>query len=56
MIICHTVPEIQPVADVIFVFHFGLFFALLRFLALEKNGWKFHHFTQMGTKIMIRLL
>ena len=29
MIICHTVPEIWCVRDVIAVFHFGLFFALL---------------------------
>ena len=29
MIICYTVPEIRHVADVIFIFHFGLFFALL---------------------------
>ena len=29
MIICHTVPEIWHVMDVIVIFHFGLFFALL---------------------------
>ena len=29
MIIGNTVPEIQHVTDVIFIFHFGLFFALL---------------------------
>ena len=29
MIICHTVPEIRHVTDVIFIFHFGLFFPLL---------------------------
>ena len=29
MIICYTVPEIQHVTDVISIFHFGLFFALL---------------------------
>ena len=29
MIICYTVPEIQCVTDVIVIFHFGLFFALL---------------------------
>ena len=28
MIICYTVPEIQRVTDVIFIFHFGLFFVL----------------------------
>ena len=25
----HTVPAIQPMTDVIFIFHFGLFFAIL---------------------------
>ena len=29
MIICYTVPEIWCVIDVVFIFHFGLFFALL---------------------------
>ena len=29
MIICYTVPEIQRMTDVIFIFHFKLFFALL---------------------------
>ena len=29
MIICYTVPEIWHVTDVIFIFYFGLFFALL---------------------------
>ena len=29
MIICYTVPEIWCVTDVIVIFHFGLFFALL---------------------------
>ena len=29
MIICYTVPEIWHVTDVILIFHFGLFFALL---------------------------
>ena len=29
MIICYSVPEIPCVTDVIFIFHFGLFFALL---------------------------
>ena len=28
MIICSTVPEIWLVTDVVFIFHFGLFFAL----------------------------
>ena len=30
MIICYTVPEIWHVTDVIVIFHFGLFFALLQ--------------------------
>ena len=30
MIICYTIPEIWHVTDVIVIFHFGLFFALLR--------------------------
>ena len=29
MIICYTVPEIQRIAHVVFIFHFGLFFVLL---------------------------
>ena len=29
MIICYTVPEILHMTDVIFIFHFGLFFVLL---------------------------
>ena len=29
MIICYTVPELWHVTDVIVIFHFGLFFALL---------------------------
>ena len=29
MIICYTVPEIRHMTDVIFIFHFGLIFALL---------------------------
>ena len=29
MILCYTVPEIWHIADVIVIFHFGLFFALL---------------------------
>ena len=29
MIICYTVPEIGRVTDVTFIFHFGLFFALI---------------------------
>ena len=29
MIICYTVPEIRLMMHVIFIFHFGLFFAIL---------------------------
>ena len=29
MIICYTVPEIQQMTDIIFIFHFGLVFDLL---------------------------
>ena len=29
MIICYTVPEIWRMTDVIVIFHFGIFFALL---------------------------
>ena len=39
MIICYTVPEIWRVMDVIFIFHFGLFFALLP-QQLEKSDFK----------------
>ena len=36
MIICYTVPEIWHVTDVIVIFHFGLFFALLPPLTAQK--------------------
>ena len=36
MIICYTVPEIQHVTHVIFIFHFGLIFALLPPLTTQK--------------------
>ena len=29
MIICYTVPEIWHVTDIIFIIHFGIYFALL---------------------------
>ena len=29
MIICYTVSEIWRVTDIVFIFHFGIFFALL---------------------------
>ena len=49
MIICYTVAEIWRVTDVIVIFHFGLFFALLpsespkyqNFSKNEKNTWRF---------------
>ena len=37
MIICYTVPEIWLMTDVIVMFHFGLFFALLLLTAHTKN-------------------
>ena len=50
MIICHTVPEIWRVADVIFIFHDGLFFCPFtplkpkksKFLKIGKNSWRYH--------------
>ena len=57
--ICYTVPEIQFAADVIYIFHFGLFFVLVlvpkksRFLNTEKNTWRYHHFNTCAPKIMI---
>ena len=58
MIICYTVPEIWHVTDVIVIFHFGLFFALLppnspkneNFKKNENHGWICHHFTQVHQK------
>ena len=43
MIIYYTVPEIWCVTDVVFVFHFGLFFAYLMQYVLQRcnvNMWK----------------
>ena len=37
MIICYNVPEIGLMTDVIVMFHFGLFFALLLLTAQTKN-------------------
>ena len=53
MIIGHNVLEIWCVTDVIVVFHFGKFFALLppqqsqkwTFQKKEKKAWRYHHFT-----------
>ena len=58
MIICYTVPEIWHVTDVIFIFYFGLFFALLppnspknqNFKKLEKNPEISSFYTSMCTK------
>ena len=59
MIISYTVPEIWCMTNVIAIFHFGLFFALLppnspknqNFLKNEKKPWRFHHFTQVPTQV-----
>ena len=56
MIISYTVPEIWCVTDVIVIFHFGLFFALLqskksKFYENEKNTWRYHHFTYVYQKL-----
>ena len=62
VIIWYTVPEIRRVIDVIVIFNFGLFFALLppnlpkkrkKFLKNEISTWRYHHFTQSVLKIMI---
>ena len=37
MIICYTVPQIWYVTDVILIFHFGLFFALLTTVTAQKT-------------------
>ena len=51
-IICYTVPEIWHVRDVIVIFHFGVFFALLppnslknqNFTKMKKDAWRYHQF------------
>ena len=61
MIKCCTAPEIWHVTDIIVIFHFGLFFALLtpkqpkksKFKQNEKSSWRYNHFTYVP-KIMIR--
>ena len=58
MIICHTVPDIWCVTDVIVIFHFGQFFVPLppnltekqKFQKREQNSWRCHHFTQAYQK------
>ena len=52
MIICYTVPEMWCMTDVIFIFYFGQFFALLHPLKIKiLNKWKkalrYHHFTHV---------
>ena len=49
MMICYTVPEIWCMTDVIVIFHFGLFFALLqpkksKLYKNKKNTWRYDHF------------
>ena len=59
MVICYTVPEIWRVTDVIVIFHFGLFFALLppnspknqNFKKNEKYAWRYHHFIYVYQKL-----
>ena len=58
MIICNTVPEIWHITDVIVIFHFGLFFALLqpkkpKFQKNEKHL-EISSFYTCVPKIMIR--
>ena len=58
MIICHTVPEIRHMTDVIVIFYFGLIFTLLppkqheklKLNKNEKNTWIYHHFTKVHQK------
>ena len=61
MIIDFTVPEIWHVTDVIFIFHFALFFCPFipsksqrnKFLKKWKNTWRYHHFTQVYQKLWL---
>ena len=59
MIICYTVPVIWCITDVIVIFHFGLFFALLPTKCpknqnfewmKKKTTLRYHHFTQVYQK------
>ena len=59
MIISYTVLQIWHMTDVIVIFHFGLFFALLppyqpeklKFQKNENSSWRRHHFTQVHQKL-----
>ena len=63
MIICYTIPEIWHLTDIIFIFHFGLFFTLLspsspkdQNLKKKKeknNAWRYHYFTYMYQKLWL---
>ena len=58
MIICYTVPEIWRVMDVIVIFHFELFFALLprksKFQKNEKkNPLRYYHFTHVYQQLWL---
>ena len=53
-IMISTVPEIWHMTDVIFIFHFGLFFALLHLNGLKNQILKkYHHHLTCVPKIMI---
>ena len=53
MILCYTVPKIWHLTDVSFIFHFGLFFAIIFFKKKnKKTTWGYHHFTGV-LKILI---
>ena len=52
--ICYTVPEIMHMTDVIFMFNFGLFFAILPPSPPNnpKNpDWRYHNFTNVHQKL-----
>ena len=61
MVICYVVLEIWHVTDIIVVFNFGQFFALLppwqpkkwKFQKNEKKTWRYHHFTQLYQKLWL---
>ena len=62
MIICYAVSEIWHVTHVIFIFHFGLLFALLsphtspknqNYKKWKKTLWRYHHFTDVYQKLWL---